>query len=212
MKELKQLFPWISQEQEDQIAQLAPLYSDWNSKINVISRKDMDHFFEHHVLHSLSIARFIQFKPGALVMDLGCGGGFPGIPLAILFPQTQFTLVDSIGKKILVVNEVAKAIGLANVKGIKSRAEEIDQEFDFIISRAVAPALSLMQWTKDLLIRGTSHHLTNGWLLLKGGELNQELNEVKSLFPKSTIKVFNLHDEIEIDFFETKKLVYISKG
>lgn len=199
-------FPDLSTEQINQFDLLEKLYQDWNAKINLISRKDMDEFFVRHVLHSLAIAKLIAFDPKAKVLDIGTGGGFPGIPLAIMNPQTSFVLVDSIGKKIKVVNEVAKALGLTNVEGIHERAEKINDEFDFIVSRAVARMKPFYQLTKGKLKKETLHSLNNGILYLKGGDLTEELAE-----SKLRNQVFDLVDFFEEEFFETKKIVYIER-
>lgn len=201
-------FPNLSTIQKEQISKLKDLYELWNSQINVISRKDMDAFYLHHVLHSLAIAKFIEFVPGTKVLDIGTGGGFPGIPLAILFPECEFTLVDSIGKKIKVVNEVAQAIGLTNIKTYHSRVEEVDGPFDFIVTRAVARVAELELWTKTKLAKQNRNAIKNGYLLLKGGDLFKEVNESK--FNMWQIK--DLSEWFKEPFFSEneKKLVYIS--
>ncbi|XOV94441.1 MAG: 16S rRNA (guanine(527)-N(7))-methyltransferase RsmG [Bacteroidota bacterium] len=197
-------FPHLTDHQKEQFEKLQPVYAEWNQQINVISRKDIDLLFERHVLHSLAIAKFQQFSPGTKILDVGTGGGFPGIPLAILFPDCEFLLVDSIGKKIKVVEEVVKSLELQNVRYVHERAEKIREKFDFIVSRAVAPAKLLYQWTHQLIRRGTSQHQSNGFLLLKGGDLDAELKELKR--PHS---IEELSGWFEEPFFETKKLVYI---
>ena len=175
MEILLKYFDDFTATQQQQLAALEPLYADWNEKINVISRKDMDHFYEHHVLHSLAIATRFEFKPGTQILDLGCGGGFPGIPLAIFFPDTHFHLVDSINKKLKVVNAVAEAIGITNISTQHTRAEEIkDRKFDAVISRAVAPLKDLWRWSKPLLKKGSS---PGGLICLKGGDLAAEIVE-----------------------------------
>ena len=196
-------FPELNEKQKEQFTQLEKIYSHWNAQINVISRKDTENFYERHVLHSLGIAKVISFEPNTSVLDIGTGGGFPGIPLAILFPETTFTLVDSIGKKIKVVNEVALAIGLKNVTGIHTRAEELKDSFDFILSRAVAAMPVFLTWTKGKIKKEGHNPLSNGILYLKGGDLSQELSEIKgcTLFPLKTY--------FKEDFFETKKVVYL---
>ena len=176
---------------------------DWNLKINVVSRKDIDELYLRHVLHSLGIAKVMSFKPGSKVMDVGTGGGFPGIPLAILFPETQFHLVDSIGKKIKVVNEVVEGLGLLNVKTTNGRVEEVKDTYDFIVSRAVAQMETFVGWTKGKIAKKQNHDLKNGILYLKGGDLTEELEKYTS----STI--YNLPDFFEEDFFETKKVVHL---
>jgi 16S rRNA (guanine527-N7)-methyltransferase len=199
-------FPYLTEKQKEQFILLEGIYSHWNTQINVISRKDTENFYERHVLHSLGIAKVISFAPNTSVLDIGTGGGFPGIPLAILFPETTFTLVDSIGKKIKVVNEVALAIGLKNVTGIHARAEELKDSFDFIVSRAVTAMPLFLTWTKGKIKKEGHNSLLNGILYLKGGDLTEELSGIKnySLFPLSTY--------FKADFFETKKVVYLTVG
>ncbi|MEP2025243.1 MAG: 16S rRNA (guanine(527)-N(7))-methyltransferase RsmG [Reichenbachiella sp.] len=199
-------FPDLSSQQQEQFAKLMPLYVDWNAKINVISRKDIEELYIRHVLHSLGIAKIQSFKPNAQILDIGTGGGFPGIPLAILNPETDFLLVDSIGKKIKVVNEVAQALGLTNVKGIHSRAEEIDGQFDFIVSRAVTRMKPFYTWTKGKIKKESNHELQNGILYLKGGDLTEELQESKLRY-----KLFELPKYFDEDFFDTKKVVYVPR-
>lgn len=196
-------FPDLSQRQREQFEKLEVLYKDWNLKINVVSRKDIDELYLRHVLHSLGIAKFQRFKSGAAVLDVGTGGGFPGIPLAILFPEVQFTLVDSIGKKIRVVEEVVTGLELKNVVPINSRVEEIKGRYDFIISRAVAAMPTFMHWVKGKIKKESVHKRRNGILYLKGGDLTEELKDYK------TAQVFELTEYFEEDFFETKKLVYL---
>ena len=172
---IKKYFPELTSKQVSQFEQLQPLYALWNERINVISRKDFEHFYERHVLHSLSIAKLISFAPQSEILDFGTGGGFPGIPLAIFFPEVNFHLVDSIGKKIQVVNEVLKELNLENVFAEKARVEEMKTEYDFITCRGVAEIPRLISWTKNLLKRENNNSLKNGWLLLKGGDLKEEL-------------------------------------
>ena len=197
-------FPNLSENQREQFNKLYYLYSEWNEKINVISRKDIDNLYVNHVLHSLGIAKVMPFKPGASVLDVGTGGGFPGIPLAILFPQTQFHLVDSIGKKITVVNEVAAGVGLRNVKAEQIRAEQIKGEYDFIVSRAVTRIKEFYQWIHRKVKKESIHELDNGILYLKGGDLDEELADLKK--PHS---VYDLPKYFKEEFFETKKVVYV---
>lgn len=199
-------FPDLDSNQTEQFARLMPLYADWNSKINVVSRKDIDELYLRHVLHSLGIAKVQSFLPGSHILDIGTGGGFPGIPLAILFPETEFVLVDSIGKKVRVVNEVANALGLNNVKGIHTRAEEIKGQFDFIVSRAVTRMKPFYSWTKGKIKKESNHELQNGILYLKGGDLSEELKESKLRF-----KLFELPSYFDEDFFDTKKVVYVPR-
>lgn len=198
-------FPDITEEQKKQFAALYDLYTEWNAKINVISRKDIENLYEHHVLHSLAIARVIQFRAGSRIMDLGTGGGFPGIPLAILFPEVHFHLVDSIGKKVRVATEVASAIGLKNVTFRHARAEEEKQTFDFVVSRAVMPLADLIKIIKKNISVKQQNALPNGLICLKGGELEHEAMP----FKHKTV-MHNLSDEFEEEFFKTKKVVYVS--
>lgn len=198
-------FPDLSEQQKEQFAQLYALYTDWNSKINVISRKDIENLYEHHVLHSLGIAKVINFRPGTRIMDLGTGGGFPGIPLAILFPEVQFHLVDSIGKKVRVASEVAKAIGLTNVTFAHERAQDEKQRFDFVVSRAVMPLTDLLTIIRKNIDSKAQNALPNGLICLKGGELGNETMPVKH---KTTL--WDLKDYFDEEFFETKKVVHVS--
>jgi 16S rRNA (guanine527-N7)-methyltransferase len=197
-------FPDLTALQQNQFAQLFDLYTHWNNQINVISRKDIDLLFERHILHSLGIAKIIAFLPGEQVLDVGTGGGFPGIPLAIMFPETQFHLVDSIGKKIKVVQEVAGALGLQNVKASHARAEQIDGKFDFVVSRAVTQLKDFYPWIKNKFNKASKNTIPNGILYLKGGDLKQEIAE-------SGLKVqqFHLKDYFSEEFFETKQVIYI---
>lgn len=197
-------FPQLSKEQKVQFAALEGLYAEWNAQINVISRKEPEHFYERHVLHSLAIAKVCRFNSGAEVLDIGTGGGFPGIPLAILFPEVQFHLVDSIGKKIKVVEEVVLALGLKNVSAEQIRAEKLNRSFDFIVSRAVTQMPRFMSWTRNRIRKGReAGSMANGILYLKGGDLKEELAD----FPKA--KIYALAKFFEEDFFETKKVVYL---
>ena len=198
-------FPNLSEVQQQQFAALYELYTDWNSKINVISRKDITNLYEHHVLHSLGIAKVMQFRPETIVMDLGTGGGFPGIPLAILFPETHFHLVDSIGKKVKVATEIANAIGLKNVITRHCRAEEEKQLFDFVVSRAVMPLADLLKIIRKNIKKEQHNALPNGLICLKGGELEREVMPVKH----QTL-MYDLKDYFEEEFFETKKVVYVT--
>lgn len=203
MELILKYFPDLTDEQKKQFEALYDLYVDWNSKINVISRKDIEELYVRHVLHSLGIAKVMEFKPNSKVMDVGTGGGFPGIPLAILFPETQFYLIDVIAKKIKVVNEVATAIGLKNVVAEQKRAALVDDEFDFIVSRAVTNMPDFVSWVKNKTKKESMHDLKNGILYLKGGDLTEELA------PYRTAVEYNLQDFFEEDFFETKKVVYL---
>lgn len=202
-------FPNLTQQQLEQFNQLLPLYTEWNSKINVVSRKDIEQLYERHVLHSLGIAKVINFVPNTKLLDVGTGGGFPGIPLAILFPQCHFTLVDSIGKKIKVVNEVATALGLKNVSAHHQRAETVDGKYDFVISRAVTRLTPFYEWIKYKIAKDNKNTLPNGILYLKGGDLDDELNEFLAANPKCYIKQHPLNQYFEEEFFETKAVIQV---
>lgn len=204
MEQILKYFPNITEEQRTQFAALYDLYTDWNSKINVISRKDIQNLYEHHVLHSLGIAEVLNFKPGTKIMDLGTGGGFPGIPLAILFPESQFHLVDSIGKKVRVASEVAQAIGLKNVTFRHCRAEEEKQKFDFVVSRAVMPLADLLKIIRKNIAKENKNALPNGLICLKGGELEKEKGAVKGI-----VETTDLSEYFTEEYFETKKVVYV---
>ena len=203
MEEILRQFPNLTPTQIDQFERLQALYEDWNSKINVISRKDIDELYTRHILHSLGIAKIQQFEKGTYILDVGTGGGFPGIPLAIMFPETRFYLIDVIAKKIKVVNEVANALDLKNVKAEQMRAENVKGDFDFIISRAVTNMPDFVSWIKDKIKKQNKHELKNGILYLKGGDLTEELKD----FPKAT--EYNLSDYFSDEFFETKKVVHL---
>jgi len=203
MEEILSHFPDLTETQLQQFAALEGLYTDWNAKINVISRKDIDALYTKHVLHSLGIAKVMPFMPGATVLDVGTGGGFPGIPLAILFPETNFYLIDVIAKKIKVVQEVATALGLQNVKAEQMRAENVKEDFDFIVSRAVTNMPDFVSWIKFKIKKKQLHELKNGILYLKGGDLTEELAD----FPKAT--EYNLAEFFKDEFFETKKVVHL---
>lgn len=197
-------FPELTSKQIEQFSKLQELYVHWNEQINVMSRKDTENFYERHVLHSLGIAKVIQFKKDTKIMDVGTGGGFPGIPLAILFPDCDFLLVDSIGKKIKVVNEVAHELGLKNVTGIHERAEKVAGSFDFVVSRAVTQMPEFITWVKNKVSKTSKNSLPNGILYLKGGDLSEEMKTVKQWS-----KEYKLKDFFEGEFFETKKVVYV---
>ena len=203
MEIINKYFSNLSEEQIEQFNKLQELYQDWNLKINVVSRKDIDELYLRHVLHSLGIAKVQAFLPGSKVLDVGTGGGFPGIPLAILFPDTKFHLVDSIGKKIKVVEEVSDGLQLKNVKVTNARVETISGQYDFIVSRAVAQMETFKFWVKNRIAKKSNHELKNGILYLKGGDLKEELAK----FSKATI--YNLDDYFEEPFFETKKVVHL---
>lgn len=199
-------FPHLTPLQAKQFSQLDEVYRHWNERINLISRKDIEQLYERHVLHSLSIAKVASFADGAKILDVGTGGGFPGIPLAIMFPQCSFTLVDSIGKKIMVVSEVAKALGLQNVNALQARAEALPQKFDFVVSRAVTDLPTFMSWVWSKIVVCGNSNIPNGILYLKGGDLTDELKPVKQ-----QLRITPLSDFFEEEFFETKKIVYVKK-
>ncbi|MDO6758624.1 16S rRNA (guanine(527)-N(7))-methyltransferase RsmG [Tamlana sp. 2_MG-2023] len=203
MELILKYFPELTEDQINKFTQLESLYKDWNLKINVVSRKDIDELYLRHVLHSLGIAKVISFKDGSKILDVGTGGGFPGIPLAIMFPECSFHLVDSIGKKLKVVNEVVEGLGLTNVKTTHSRVEEINDHFDFIVSRAVAIMPTFVHWVKGKIAKDQMHELKNGILYLKGGDLTEELQDYR------TTTVYNLSDYFTEDFYETKKVVHL---
>lgn len=201
---ISKYFPNLNSKQAEQFAALQKLYADWNAQINVISRKDIEHLYERHILHSLSIALFVKFKAGATILDVGTGGGFPGIPLAILFPDTNFLLIDSIGKKIKVVKEISSSLGLKNIRAEQIRAEEIKEKFDFVISRAVAAFPKFYEWIKGKIVSKNRHAIENGILYLKGGDLEEEMKTFKS-----QIQIIPLSKYFNEEFFETKSLVYL---
>ncbi len=203
MEEILKQFPNLTENQIEQFMNLQNLYTDWNSKINVISRKDIDELYIRHVLHSLAIAKIQKFEPGTYVLDVGTGGGFPGIPLAILFPETRFYLIDVILKKINVVKAIADSLALKNVKAEQIRAENVKGDYDFIVSRAVTNMPDFVSWIKDKIKKNNKHELKNGILYLKGGDLSEEL----SAFPKAT--EYNISAFFENEFFETKKVVHL---
>ena len=197
-------FPQLTERQKEQFAALMPLYQDWNAKINVISRKDMDNFYKHHVLHSLAIAKVQPFKTMAEILDVGTGGGFPGIPLAIMFPDAKFYLVDSIGKKIKVVQDVAQQLQLQNVRAEQIRAEQVQGDFDFIVSRAVTDLSQFSQWVKGKVSDIQYHHLRNGILYLKGGDLDAELAPFKK-----KVRTWDISDFFAEEYFQTKKVIHL---
>lgn len=202
---IEKYFPNLSEIQKKQFTDLDELYREWNEKINVISRKDMDSLYEKHILHSLGIAKVMEFAPKTKVLDIGTGGGFPGIPLAILFPEVQFTLIDSIGKKITVVKEVSEGIGLKNITAIHGRAEDVKDQYHFVVSRAVTQMPVFLRWLRGKFLKEQFNAKHNGVLYLKGGDLGEELAGLKA-------ELFQLKDHFEGEFFETKKVVYLSKG
>ncbi len=203
MELIKKYFPKLSEKQIEQFSRLEKVYKEWNAQINVVSRKDIDELYLRHVLHSLGIAKIQKFKPGSRVMDVGTGGGFPGIPLAIMFPKTNFLLVDSIGKKLKVVKAVADELELKNVTILHDRVENVKEKFDFIVSRAVTNMPDFVGWVRKKIKKDSTHEYKNGILYLKGGDLTEELKDYQS------IQLFELPDYFEEDFFETKKVVYL---
>ena len=202
---IQKYFPHLTELQVEQFSQLEALYNDWNAKINVISRKDIQNLYEHHVLHSLGIAKVVNFKDDTTIMDLGTGGGFPGIPLAILYPNVQFYLVDSIGKKVKVANEVATAIGLKNVKFSHARAEDIKEQYDFVVTRAVMPMVDLMKVARKNIKKEQHNAVPNGIIALKGGELAGEIASMRNI-----CTVWELSDFFEEEYFTTKKVVHVT--
>lgn len=206
MEIIEKYFPDLTPPQKKALAALHGLYADWNARINVISRRDVEHLYERHVLHSLALARVWTPTEGARVLDVGTGGGFPGIPLAIIFPDAHFTLVDSIGKKTAVASAVAQELGLANVTVLNARAETVHGPFDYVVSRAVAPVAKLIGWVWPKIARGQAGNLTNGMLLLKGGDLTEELAEAGR-----RCDIFNISDLFDEEFFETKKIIHLQK-
>ncbi len=197
-------FPHIAPQQQKQFAMLGDLYREWNDQINVISRKDVDNLYVNHVLHSLGIAKVMQFRPGASVLDVGTGGGFPGIPLAIMFPETKFHLVDSIGKKITVVKAVAEGAGITNITAEQIRAEQLKTRYDFVMSRAVTRMKEFYGWIHKNIRPDSLHSLDNGILYLKGGDLDEEMNELKRRY-----STYDLTEYFQEEFFQTKKVVYV---
>ena len=197
-------FPDLTAEQRQQLGCLDQLYREWNEKINVISRKDMENFWVHHVLHSLAIAKVIRFRPGTKIMDVGTGGGFPGIPLAILFPESEFYLVDSIGKKIRVVQGISEAVGLTNVRAEQTRVENVMEKPDFIVSRAVTAFPAFVKWVRGKIASRSENELDNGILYLKGGDFEEEIAPYRS-----RVKVYAIPDFFEEEFFGTKKIIYL---
>ena len=207
MQTIEKYFPNLSEKQKEQFALLYDLYYDWNNKINVISRKDIENLYLHHVLHSLAIAKVINFRPGTTIMDMGCGGGFPGIPLAIMFPDVEFHLVDSIGKKVRVATEIAKAVGLTNVKASHSRAEDIKEKYSFVVSRAVMQLPELVKICRKNICKEQINALPNGIICLKGGDINAEIHPYKNC-----VEITELENIFQEEFFKDKKVVYVPIG
>ena len=204
MDQIIKHFPELTQRQREQFAAMGPLYEDWNSKINLVSRKDMANLYEHHILHSLAIAKVQPFKPMADVLDVGTGGGFPGVPLAVMFPETNFLLVDSIGKKIKVVRDVVEKLGLANCRAEQERAEAVEGEFDFVVSRAVTTLKEFAGWVEPKISRSNYHELRNGILYLKGGDLTAEVKPFRN-----KVHLWNVSDFFDGEWFETKKVIHL---
>lgn len=204
MELINKYFPDLPADQRDKFGQMGELYEYWNARVNVISRQDIDTLYERHILHSLGIAKVQQFKPGTSLLDVGTGGGFPGIPLAIMFPEAQFHLVDSIGKKIRVVQEIVDALKLDNVRAEQVRAERLDDSYEFVVSRAVTRMAPFVGWVKKNISRNSFHDRRNGILYLKGGDLDEELSEIRE-----KPQIYALSDFFEEEFFETKKVVYV---
>lgn len=204
MESIETYFPELTTQQKQQFGALSDLYTLWNARINVISRKDIHHLYPHHVLHSLAIARYVRFTPGSVIMDVGTGGGFPGIPLAILFPDVQFVLLDSIGKKVRVAKEISEAVGLNNVEPVHARVEDEKRKFHFIVSRAVMPLPELVRITRKNISKEQRNALPNGIICLKGGDLSAELHPFRQI-----AEVVALSDYFSEPFFQTKKLVYL---
>lgn len=204
MDRIIRYFPNLTERQREQFAALLPLYEEWNAQINVISRKDMENFYEHHVLHSLAIAKAMSFAPMTEVLDVGTGGGFPGVPLAVMFPDARFTLIDSIGKKIKVVNDVVERLGLKNTKAMQIRAEQLDGEYDFVVSRAVTTLGEFVPWVKNKISKTQYNSLRNGILYLKGGDLTSELFAFRH-----KVKTWDIGEWFDGEWFETKKVIYL---
>ena len=200
---IEKYFPDLSEQQREQFARLGEVYAEWNAKINVVSRKDMEHIYLHHILHSLAIAKVCHFADGAQVLDVGCGGGFPSVPLAIMFPNAQFTACDSIGKKIRVVEGVCEAVGIKNIRTVNGRVEQLKEQFDYIVSRAVTDMPTFVGWVRGMVRKGEKGSLPNGILYLKGGDLTEELQASRRKWERHYISEF-----FEEEFFETKQVVY----
>ena len=200
---IEKYFPNLSEQQREQFARLGEVYAEWNAKINVVSRKDMEHIYLHHILHSLAIAKVCHFADGAQVLDVGCGGGFPSVPLAIMFPNVQFTACDSIGKKIRVVEGVCEAVGIKNIRTVNGRVEQLKEQFDYIVSRAVTDMPTFVSWVRGMIRKGEKGSLPNGILYLKGGDLTEELQASRRQWERYYISEF-----FEEEFYDTKQVVY----
>ena len=200
---IEKYFPNLSEQQREQFARLGEVYAEWNAKINVVSRKDMEHIYLHHILHSLAIAKVCHFADGAQVLDVGCGGGFPSVPLAIMFPNVQFTACDSIGKKIRVVEGVCEAVGIKNIRTVNGRVEQLKEQFDYVISRAVTDMPTFVGWVRGMVRKGEKGSLPNGILYLKGGDLTEELQASRRQWERYYISEF-----FEEEFYDTKQVVY----
>jgi len=209
MNVISTYFPDTSTQQKGQLEQLGDLYASWNVKINVVSRKDIDQLYVRHVLHSLSLAKWIQFKPGTKILDVGCGGGFPGIPLAILFPEVEFHLVDSTNKKLTVVSDISNQLNLSNVKTSHRRMEELQDKADFVVNRAVARLSKLLSWTHNLISDRQINSVPNGFISLKGGDLSEEIKEIKPRY--SYVEEIPINRFFKEDFFEEKYIIYVQK-
>ncbi|MDR2563061.1 MAG: 16S rRNA (guanine(527)-N(7))-methyltransferase RsmG [Prevotellaceae bacterium] len=208
---IKKYFPELTERQIKQFEQLQPIYADWNDKINVVSRKDIDNLYLHHLLHSLAVAKVVKFLPGADILDVGTGGGFPALPLAVMFPESHFTAIDSIGKKIKVVSAVSEAVGLTNLKALQTREDQLSGAFDFVLCRAVTDLATFITWVAHKVKPRSRHALPNGIVCLKGGDLKSEIELARKKFSLSRTQIteYNIRDFFDEEYFETKKVVYV---